>query len=154
MLWCSGKLSLHWRYNDRGGVSNHQPHGCLLNRLFRRRSKKTSKLRVTGLCAGNSPGPVNSPHKGPVTRKMFQFDDVIMINRRDQPLLFSLWQSMHVTCTWIWDGWTNNHIHYKMWNESAYPFPNFHGAAVSVWEWKSIFIPHFTEHVITYPCRH
>ena len=25
------------------------------NRLFRRRSKKTSKLRVTGLCAGNSP---------------------------------------------------------------------------------------------------
>ena len=27
---------------------------------------------------GNSPGPVNSPHKGPVTRKMFPFDDVIM----------------------------------------------------------------------------
>ena len=25
-----------------------------------------------------SPGPVNSPHKGPVTRKMFPFDDVIM----------------------------------------------------------------------------
>ena len=49
----------------------------LLNRLFRRRSKKTSKLRVTGLCVGNSPGPVNSPHKGPVTRKMFPFDDVI-----------------------------------------------------------------------------
>ena len=47
-------------------------------RLFRRRSKKTSKLRVTGLCAGNSPGPVNSPHKGPVTRKMLPFDDVIM----------------------------------------------------------------------------
>ena len=46
--------------------------------LFRHRSKKTSKLRVTGLCAGNSSGPVNSPHKGPVTRKMFPFDDVIM----------------------------------------------------------------------------
>ena len=42
----------------------------------RRRSKKTSKLRVTGLCAVNS--PVNSPHKGTVTRKMFPFDDVIM----------------------------------------------------------------------------
>ena len=67
-----------WRHNDNDGVSNHQPHGCLLNRLFRRRSKKTSKLRVTGLCVGNSPGPVNSPHKGPVTRKMFPFDDVIM----------------------------------------------------------------------------
>ena len=42
--------------------------------------KKTSKLRVTGLCVGNSPGPVNSPHKGPVTRKMIPFDDVIMSN--------------------------------------------------------------------------
>ena len=71
--------SLQWRHNDHDGVSNHQPHGCLLSRLFRRRSKKTSKLRVTGLCAGNSPGPVNSPHKRPVTRKMFPFDDVIML---------------------------------------------------------------------------
>ena len=70
--------TLHWRHNDHDGVSNHQPHGCLLNRLFRRRSKKTSKFRVTGLCVGDSPGPVNSPHKGPVTRKMFPFDDGIM----------------------------------------------------------------------------
>ena len=31
-----------------------QPHDCLLKRSFRRRSKKTLKLRVTGLCAGNS----------------------------------------------------------------------------------------------------
>ena len=66
------------RHNGRDGVSNHQPHDCLLNHLFRRRSKKTSKLRVTGLCAGNSPGTVNSPHKWPVTRKMIPFDDVIM----------------------------------------------------------------------------
>ena len=73
------QASLRWRHNDHPGVSNHQPHGCLLNRLFRRRWKKTSKLRVTGLCAGNSPVPVNSPHKGPVTRKMFPFDDVIMM---------------------------------------------------------------------------
>ena len=34
---------------------NQQPHHCLLNHLFRRRLKKTSKLRVTGLCVGNSP---------------------------------------------------------------------------------------------------
>ena len=70
--------SLWWRHNDHDSVSNHQPHECLLDRLFRRSSKKTSKLRVTGFCVGNSPGPVNSPHKGPVTRKMFPFDDVIM----------------------------------------------------------------------------
>ena len=53
--------SLRWRHNDHAGVSNHQPHGCLLNRLFRRKSKKTSKLRVTGLCAGNSPGTGEFP---------------------------------------------------------------------------------------------
>ena len=47
--------TLQWRHNRRDGVSNHQPPECLLNRLFRRRSKKTSNIRVTGLCAGNSP---------------------------------------------------------------------------------------------------
>ena len=47
--------TLQWRHNGRDGVSNHQPHDCFLNRSFRHRSKKTSKLRVTGLCAGNSP---------------------------------------------------------------------------------------------------
>ena len=52
---------LQWRHNDHGGVLNHQPHGCILNRLFRRRSKKTSKLRVTGLCVGNSPGTGEFP---------------------------------------------------------------------------------------------
>ena len=42
-------------HNGRDGAPNHQPRCCLLNRLIRRRSKKTSKLRVTGLCGGNSP---------------------------------------------------------------------------------------------------
>ena len=95
---------LHWRHNDHDGVSNHQPHGCLLNRLFRRRSKKTSKLRVTGLCVGNSPRPVNSPHNGPVTRKMFPFDDVIMSKQRTK--LESWWipclQQRHGKIPYIW----------------------------------------------------
>ena len=30
-------------------------------------------------------GPVNSPHKWPVTRKMFPFDDVFMYSRKIQP---------------------------------------------------------------------
>ena len=79
-------FSLQWRHNGHDGVSNHQPHGCLLNRLFRRRSKKTSKLRVTGLCVWNLPGPVNSQHKWPVTRKMFPFDDVIMVAQQTSHL--------------------------------------------------------------------
>ena len=87
----SGKFALHWRHNDHDGVSNHQHHGCLLNRLFIRRSKKTSKLRVTGLCVGNSPGPVTSPHKWPVTRKMFPLDDVIMWLWLCGPSIYDYW---------------------------------------------------------------
>ena len=47
--------TLQWRHNVCDGVSSHQPHDYLLNRLFWRRSKKTSKPRGTGLCARNSP---------------------------------------------------------------------------------------------------
>ena len=72
LYWFDNSLQL--RHNGCDGVSNHQPHHCLLNRLFRRRWKKTSKLRVTGLCARNY-----SPHKRPVTWKMFPLDDVIML---------------------------------------------------------------------------
>ena len=61
---------LQWRRNERDGVSNHRRLDCLVSRLFRRRSKNTSKLCVTGLCEGNLPvTPVDSPHKEPVTRK-------------------------------------------------------------------------------------
>ena len=48
-------IPLQWRNNGHDGVSNQQPRDCLLNRLLSLRSKKTSKLRVTGLCEGNSP---------------------------------------------------------------------------------------------------
>ena len=47
--------TLQWRHNGCDSVLNHQPRECLLSRLIRRRSKKTSKLRITGLYAGNSP---------------------------------------------------------------------------------------------------
>ena len=47
--------ALQWRHNGPDGVSNHLPHSCLPNCSFRHSSKKTSKLCVTGLCAGNSP---------------------------------------------------------------------------------------------------
>ena len=121
---CVLYYTLRWRHNDHDGVSNHQPHGCLLNHLFRRRLKKPSKLRVTGLWAGNSPGPVNSPHKGPVTRKMFPFDDVIMVILIPWPdLLFGslgmyktpspvclMYIGLHQLCNWVqWEWlWARN----------------------------------------------
>ena len=70
--------TLQWRHNGHDGVSNHQPRHCLLNRSFGRRAKKTSNLDSLAFLWGIHRGPVNSPHKWPVTRKMFPFDDVIM----------------------------------------------------------------------------
>ena len=47
--------TLQWHHNEGDGISKHRQLDGLLNCLFRHRSKKTSKLRVTGLCEGNSP---------------------------------------------------------------------------------------------------
>ena len=57
--------TLYIEHNAEGGkrklcpdyelTKDTQPHDCWFNRSFRHRSKKTSKLRVTGLCAGNLP---------------------------------------------------------------------------------------------------
>ena len=70
----------------------------LLNRFFRLRPKKTWKFCVTGLCDGNSPvWPMNSPHKRPVMRKMFPFDDVIM----ERAVLHSLVQYIMQHCNGI-----------------------------------------------------
>ena len=65
------KYTLHWRHNDHDGISNHQPHGCLLNRLFRRRSKKILKLHVTGLCVGIHQDRWIPRTKGQLRRKCF-----------------------------------------------------------------------------------
>ena len=72
--------SLQWRHNERHGVSNHRRLDCLLKRLFRRRSKKTPKLRVAGLCEGNSPVSARwFPSQRASYTDMFPFDDVIMM---------------------------------------------------------------------------
>ena len=71
--------TLQWRHNEPDGVSNHQPHDCLLNRLFNHRSKETSKLRVAGLCEGNSLVTGEFPvQRASNAKKMFPFDGVIM----------------------------------------------------------------------------
>ena len=89
VCYCFISTHIHWLHNGRDGVSIHQPYDCLLNRVFQRKSKKISKLRVTGFVRGIHRGPVNFPHKWPVARKMFPFYDVIM-----NPLLVLMYQSI------------------------------------------------------------
>ena len=78
MYLVTPKATLQWQHNERDGVSNQQPSGFSLNRLFKRRSEETSKLLVTGLYAGNSLLTVEFPAQRPITRKMFLFDDVVI----------------------------------------------------------------------------
>ena len=86
-------LPLPWyiHYNDvimTDCVSNHQSHNCLLNPIRvmtycstvysdANQSKHQSSASLA-FELGIHRVPLNSPHKWPVTRKMFPFDDVIM----------------------------------------------------------------------------
>ena len=70
--------SLRWRHNGRDDVSDHQPHDCLLNVYSGADQRKLQSSASLVFVRGIHRGPVNSPHKGPVTRKVFPFDDVIM----------------------------------------------------------------------------
>ena len=64
-------------------VSNHQIYDGLLNRLFRRRSKKTSKLRGTGLYVGNSPVAGYPQHSAPKLWEVLKNGlGVILIKRK------------------------------------------------------------------------
>ena len=56
-----GMVKRQWRHNEHDGVSNHRRIDCLFKCMFRRRSMKTSKLRVTGLCGGNPTGTGGFP---------------------------------------------------------------------------------------------
>ena len=75
----NANISLQWSHNECDGISNHWSLNCLLSCLFGRRSKKTSNLRNTGLCEGNS------PCKGPITQNMFLFDDIMFYFSESDP---------------------------------------------------------------------
>ena len=41
--------------------------------------------------------------------------------------------------------WLSNQMPSKVWVEIIYPFSNFNGSTIEVWEWLSNFIPHFND---------
>ena len=92
-------------------------------------------------------GLVNSPHKCPVTRKMFPFDDVIMETEDQFGATrhferFAIFRSNYLSMlhllthkpSYIYQGsvywygltlitvWISNHVPSKMWDEITYPF--------------------------------
>ena len=79
-LWAQHHLwnALQWRHNERDGVSNHRAHHSLLTVFSGADQRKHQSSASLAFVRGIHWWPVNSPHKWPVTRKMFPFDDVIM----------------------------------------------------------------------------
>ena len=73
-----GISTLQWRHNERNGVSITSPtivQSTVYSGAVQRKHQSFASLAFV---QGIHRWPVNSPHKGPVTRKMFPFDDVIM----------------------------------------------------------------------------
>ena len=104
--------SLQWCHNEHDGVSNHQPHDCLLKHWLRRRSKKTSKLRVTGLCEGNSPVTGEFP-----AQRASNPQNVSIWWRHHAVMIYGITQSQWVTpLTWV--GFNRNDI-YDMFFKSS-----------------------------------
>ena len=128
--------SLQWRHNDRNGVSNHHRLHWLLKDLFGRKSKKTSKLRITGLCAGKSPVTDEFP-----AQKASDAENV------------SIWWRHHEHGLILILAWISTRMASKVWDEITYPSQTSTVHTVDVWEWMSNFIPHFIIDVIIHPCR-
>ena len=84
---------LQWRHNGCDAVLYHQSNDCLLNRWFKRRSKKKNRSSASlAIVWGIYRWPVNSPHKWPVTQKMFPFDDAITCKTSNKIIyLWTMW---------------------------------------------------------------
>ena len=71
-------ITLQCRHNECDGVSNHQPHDCLLSIYLDADQRKHQSSASLAFVRGIHRWPVNSPHKRPVTRKIFPIDDIII----------------------------------------------------------------------------
>ena len=74
--------SLQWRHNERDGVSYHQRLDCLHNLCSGKDQRKHQR--------GIHRWPMNSPHKGPVTRKCFH-------------LMTSSWSASFCWIHYVWN---------------------------------------------------
>ena len=87
LLWYQSAVagcSCCWRHNEYDGVSHHRltiVYSTVYSDAHQRKHQSSASLVFV---RGIHRGPVNSPRKWPVTRKMLPFDDVIM--------MFSWWR--------------------------------------------------------------
>ena len=93
------RVSLRCRHNERHGDSNYQPFHCLVNCLFRRRSKKISKLRATDLWAGNS--PVIGQFPTLVASNTVNVFTWWRLHVHNSPKLLQLWNVLYMVSSYV-----------------------------------------------------
>ena len=132
--------ALQWRHNERDGISNHQPHDCLLRQPFFSGAdqRKHWSSALLAFVRRIHRSPVNFPHKGSVTRKMLPFDDVIV----ESDGLWENGMSVYVLLYFIWRiccGWyifhidiETNHAGLKWWQILYFTY-NSAIAIVRIW---------------------
>ena len=76
--WPLSAFSLQWRHNERNGVSNYSVSIVCSTVGSGADHTKHQSYASLAFVWGIHRWQVTSPHKMPVTRKMFPFDDVIM----------------------------------------------------------------------------
>ena len=76
----------------------------------------------------------------PQTQKWYSF--IYYLYTMEQ-LAWWTWMSFSYGFDNVLQDKINNHILYKVWVGIIYPFPNFNGPTVEVWEWIRSFIAHF-----------
>ena len=116
---------------------------------------------LLAICAGNSPVPGEFPTQRPVTRGFDVYFD-LRPNKRLSKQLWGWWfetQSRplwrhrndicrkhkhyilpiyyYAICRLVPAITNSNYIHYNVWDDITYPFPNFNSGAVEVWKWIS-----------------
>ena len=72
---------LQWCHNGRDCFSNYQRLDCLLILCSGADHRKHQSFASLAFVRWIHRWPVNSPHKGPETRKMLPFDDIIMTSK-------------------------------------------------------------------------
>ena len=70
---------MQWHHNELNGVSNHPASRLFAQPFVQAQIKEKSKLRVTGLCEGNSPVTGEFPTQRASNKENVSFDDVIMV---------------------------------------------------------------------------
>ena len=113
-IWLSQKTTtaewdgeiLQWRHNEQNCVSNQQRLDCFSSVYSGDAQRKHQSSVSLAFVKGIHRWSVNSSHNGPVTRKMFPFDDTIMISHYisyDQ--VITQWMTLVNSCWVDYIGW-------------------------------------------------